>query len=298
MPDMGALLADLVRFERDYDRESRTMALVARQEAVELARLVSERLALADRLGVVTDASESPFSDELLDRYPVLEERGPDALGRRAVSPGDADGDSRRAGRTARRGARGTAAAASHGSGDVSRHLVLDDGRSQRELMLRERLTVGRDPACDVSDADPRLSRRHAEFSLTPFGLQVKDLESRNGVRVNGRFVKDALLSPGDLVEIGHLRLRFVDDAAVDPAGQALATVSPRPVDQVQVKDGARGRSHARHRSAADVDDGLGRDLASAGRARRGARSGRRSPFATERRRRRGRRRPRSAFRI
>jgi serine/threonine protein kinase len=79
--DMGALLADLVRFERDYDRESRTMALVARQEAVELAKLVSERLALADRLGVVTDASESPFSDELLDRYPVLEERGPDALG-------------------------------------------------------------------------------------------------------------------------------------------------------------------------------------------------------------------------
>jgi serine/threonine-protein kinase len=79
--DMGALLADLVRFEREYDRESRTMALVARQEAVELARLVSERLALADRLGVVTDASESPFSDELLDRYPVLEERGPDALG-------------------------------------------------------------------------------------------------------------------------------------------------------------------------------------------------------------------------
>jgi serine/threonine protein kinase len=80
-PDMGALLADLVRFERDYDRESRTMALVARQEAVELARLVNERLTLADRLGVITDASESPFSDDLLDRYPVLEERGPDALG-------------------------------------------------------------------------------------------------------------------------------------------------------------------------------------------------------------------------
>jgi serine/threonine protein kinase len=79
--DMGALLADLVRFERDYDRESRTMALVARQEAVELARLVNERLTIADRLGVITDASESPFSDALLDRYPVLEERGPDALG-------------------------------------------------------------------------------------------------------------------------------------------------------------------------------------------------------------------------
>ena len=120
----------------------------------------------------------------------------------------------------------------------MSRHLVLDDGRTQRELMLRERLTVGRDPACDVSDSDPRLSRRHAEFSLTAFGLQVKDLESRNGVRVNGRFVKDALLTPGDLVEIGHLRLRFVDDTVSDPAGQAQGSVVPRPVDQIQVKDG------------------------------------------------------------
>jgi FHA domain len=119
----------------------------------------------------------------------------------------------------------------------VSRHLVLDDGRSQRELMVRERLTVGRDPGCDISDSDPRLSRRHAEFSLTPFGLQVNDLDSRNGVRVNGRLVKDALLSPGDLIEIGHLRLRFVDDT-VDPAGQALATAAARPVDQVQVKEG------------------------------------------------------------
>jgi hypothetical protein len=120
----------------------------------------------------------------------------------------------------------------------VSRHLVLDDGRSQRELVIRERMTVGRDPGCDVSDSDPRLSRRHAEFSLTPQGVVVKDLESRNGVRVNSRPVREALLAPGDLVEIGHLTVRFVDDAAADPAAQAFPTVVPRPVDQVQVKDG------------------------------------------------------------
>ena len=44
-------------------------------------KLVGERLERADRLGLVTDASDSPFSDALLDRYPVLEERGADALG-------------------------------------------------------------------------------------------------------------------------------------------------------------------------------------------------------------------------
>ncbi len=79
--DMGALLADLVRFEREYDRESRDMALSARHEARALADLVAERLRLADKLGVLTDASDSPFSDTLLDRYPLLEERGADALG-------------------------------------------------------------------------------------------------------------------------------------------------------------------------------------------------------------------------
>jgi eukaryotic-like serine/threonine-protein kinase len=79
--DMGALLGDLVLFEREYDRESREMALSARKEAQELVPLVRERLDRADRLKAVTDANESPFSDALLDRYPVLEERGPEALG-------------------------------------------------------------------------------------------------------------------------------------------------------------------------------------------------------------------------
>ena len=61
----------------------------------------------------------------------------------------------------------------------MSRRLVLDDGRSQRELVVKERMTVGRDPGCDISDGDPRLSRRHAEFLATPSGLMVRDLESR-----------------------------------------------------------------------------------------------------------------------
>jgi len=120
----------------------------------------------------------------------------------------------------------------------MSRRLVLDDGRSQRELVLRERMTVGRDPGCDISDSDPRLSRRHAEFLATATGLVVRDLESRNGVRVNGRTVPEATLSPGDLVEIAHLRVRFLDDSPAEPAGVALPTTSPAPVEGVQVREG------------------------------------------------------------
>ena len=77
----------------------------------------------------------------------------------------------------------------------MSRRLVLDDGRNQRELVVRERMTVGRDPGCDITDTDPRLSRRHAEFLASAAAWSVRDLESRNGVRVNGRSVREATLA-------------------------------------------------------------------------------------------------------
>jgi hypothetical protein len=120
----------------------------------------------------------------------------------------------------------------------MSRRLVLDDGRSQRELMLRERMTFGRDPGCDISDADPRLSRRHAEFLATADGLLVRDLDSRNGIRVNGRRVREASLAPGDLVEIAHLAVRFMDDRPAEPAGVAAPSGPATPVDRVQVREG------------------------------------------------------------
>ena len=66
----------------------------------------------------------------------------------------------------------------------------------------------------------------------------MRDLESRNGVRVNGRTVREATLTPGDLVEIAHLAVRFLDDSPAEPAGVALPTASPAPVEGVQVRDG------------------------------------------------------------
>jgi serine/threonine protein kinase len=72
--DMGQLLGDLVRFEQDFDNETRAMAAAARDLAVEVTTLARERAAQAGR-------PVAPFSDALLDRYPVLEERGAEALG-------------------------------------------------------------------------------------------------------------------------------------------------------------------------------------------------------------------------
>ncbi len=74
--DMGALLADLVRFQQEVDRETRALAIATRERAAVVARLADEHASRTGASGPV-----SPFSDELLDRYPVLEDRGPAALG-------------------------------------------------------------------------------------------------------------------------------------------------------------------------------------------------------------------------
>ena len=158
--------------------------------------------------------------------------------GRRAVPSRGARRDQRRSRRPSGGAQRRDHPGEAVGGHDVSRRLVLDDGRSQRELVVRERMTVGRDPGCDISDGDPRLSRRHAEFLAGASGLVVRDLDSRNGVRVNGRLVREATLSPGDLVEIAHLAVRFLDDSPEEPAGVALPPANPVPVEGVQVRDG------------------------------------------------------------
>jgi predicted component of type VI protein secretion system len=94
------------------------------------------------------------------------------------------------------------------------RKLVLNDGRSESELVLKGTIVVGRDPSCHINDLDPLLSRRHAEFVASSEGVIVRDLGSRNGILVNGNKVPRQVLTPGDIVQLVHLELRYVEDVS------------------------------------------------------------------------------------
>ena len=111
----------------------------------------------------------------------------------------------------------------------MSRRLIVSGGSRSRELILVDTLIVGRDPSCDISDAnDPLLSRRHAAFSADARDVSVRDLGSRNGILVNGVKTPEAKLRSGDVVQIGHLQVRFVDEVGpftdVPAAADSAAT--------------------------------------------------------------------------
>jgi pSer/pThr/pTyr-binding forkhead associated (FHA) protein len=97
----------------------------------------------------------------------------------------------------------------------IVRKLVVTDGRTERELLLVGTIVVGRDPSCQLNDLDPLLSRRHAEFVTTSKGVTVRDLKSRNGILVNGDKVPEHALKPGDVIQLGHLHVRYVEEPVV-----------------------------------------------------------------------------------
>jgi len=72
-----------------------------------------------------------------------------------------------------------------------------------------QRVTIGRDPGNDVVLDDPNVSRYHAELASNAAGVELKDLASTNGSRLNGEIVDRAVLETGDELGIGPFRLIF-----------------------------------------------------------------------------------------
>jgi predicted component of type VI protein secretion system len=67
---------------------------------------------------------------------------------------------------------------------------------------------IGRGSDCDIRIDDPGASRRHAEIRLVPIGqqvsIQIVDLGSTNGTRVDGERIDSAELHDGSKVTIGN----------------------------------------------------------------------------------------------
>jgi hypothetical protein len=89
----------------------------------------------------------------------------------------------------------------------ATRALLISDGK--RFVIDRPRAVVGRSQRCDYVLSDPNISRRHFELQLRGSDWYLVDLESTNGVKVNGRRVNTSRLSPGDEIAVGSSNLKF-----------------------------------------------------------------------------------------
>jgi hypothetical protein len=90
---------------------------------------------------------------------------------------------------------------------DIGYALLLSAGRLRsRRVALREGYTiVGRAPASDLVLDDPSVSRFHARLEVRGRRIDVRDLDSTNGTRLNGYPVNYAPVEAGDTITFGGI---------------------------------------------------------------------------------------------
>jgi signal transduction histidine kinase/pSer/pThr/pTyr-binding forkhead associated (FHA) protein len=100
---------------------------------------------------------------------------------------------------------------------------VFSEGESERafEFEGTADVVVGRDDACSISLADPKVSRRHARFFSRNNCVLVEDLGSANGIRVNGLKVQELALEEGDKISLGGTVLVIFGIPRARPGQQA-----------------------------------------------------------------------------
>src|SRR5262249_24395870 len=82
----------------------------------------------------------------------------------------------------------------------------------RREIVhvLGRKTSIGRTPDNDLQLDAKYISRHHAVILVGPVNAVIEDLNSTNGVQVNGRRITRQTLRDGDHIAIGRVHYRFV----------------------------------------------------------------------------------------
>jgi hypothetical protein len=91
-----------------------------------------------------------------------------------------------------------------------SPELVRIDGDRSITHALGRRTRIGRAPGCELHIDSSSVSRHHALILAGTREAIIEDLNSTNGVILNGRKVTRQVLNDGDIVTIGDIQFRYV----------------------------------------------------------------------------------------
>ncbi|HEX7338176.1 MAG TPA: FHA domain-containing protein, partial [Gemmatimonadales bacterium] len=106
--------------------------------------------------------------------------------------------------------------------------LVSSNGEQSYELQHGRSLVVGRGVTSDIAIYDPTISRRHAELTVGPDGVQVKDLGSSNGTCINGSRVSSGRLTLNDSITFGKVLFQLKElNTGADRSAERLPLPSP-----------------------------------------------------------------------
>ena len=109
------------------------------------------------------------------------------------------------------------------------------DGAVVKEYPLnKERMTIGRKPHNDIAIDNLAVSGEHAAIVTILNDSFLEDLDSTNGLEVNGTPTKKHFLQNNDVIGIGKYKLKYITDQVTQnvPADFEKTMVLRQPVKQ------------------------------------------------------------------
>ncbi|NUQ64101.1 MAG: FHA domain-containing protein [Pirellulales bacterium] len=94
--------------------------------------------------------------------------------------------------------------------------------------LLKKTLVVGRRETCDIVLRFSNVSSHHCQLKLESGYWYVQDLNSRNGIKVNGVSVQQKRLDPGDVLSVAKHKY------AVEYSPVENGAVGPPPPDTIE----------------------------------------------------------------
>ncbi|WP_434421305.1 FHA domain-containing protein [Nannocystis pusilla] len=94
--------------------------------------------------------------------------------------------------------------------------LIIEDEEGATTIVPlgEEEITIGREPGNTIQLTEQNVSRQHARLTPGSEGWVIEDLDSYNGVRVNGVLIEGTVnLNEGDVVQIGDYHLAITNNA-------------------------------------------------------------------------------------
>lgn len=124
-------------------------------------------------------------------------------------------------------------------------------GGGDRIPLLRDQLVLGRRESCDICLRFPNVSNVHAKLIFQDGYWWIQDMNSTNGVKVNGMRVPKKVLLPGD--EITIAKRRYVINYTLAAGRRALEEIME---DDVMSQSLLERAGLARRREEEDDDFG------------------------------------------
>lgn len=93
--------------------------------------------------------------------------------------------------------------------------------------LLKKQLLIGRRESCDIVLRFANVSAHHSQLFINGGYWYIRDMKSRNGVKVNGLSVQEKRVDPGDTLSIAKHKYQL----SYSPAD--LGAVGPPPADDL-----------------------------------------------------------------